>query len=136
MGLPDEFLQENKGVIPPIFRFFLFCIIFWKITQGNPPLHKEGGCLCHRAPQGRRRKRTTSCMPRASDEESSAGILRCDATFVPDHKSRSPLVVYGKNGGGETLQISRVFSFFFFALYFGELHKGTPHYTRRGDGIS
>ena len=40
--------------------------------------------------------------------------------------------MYGKNGG-----VTPVFQFFpffiFVALFFGKLHKGTPHYTRRGD---
>ena len=43
--------------------------------------------------------------------------------------------MYGENGEG----YPPIFQFFFFdisnffALIFGELHKGTPHYTRRGD---
>ena len=44
----------------------------------------------------------------------------------------SPPAVYRKNGG-VTPQFSRCFfmSLHFFALFFGKLHKGTTHYTRK-----
>ena len=44
--------------------------------------------------------------------------------------TRSPAAVYGKNGRGNP----PIFQFFFIfcALFFGKLHKGTPHYTKKG----
>ena len=37
---------KNWGVAPQFSMFHLchfFCIVFWKITQRNPPSHKKGG---------------------------------------------------------------------------------------------
>ena len=55
----------------------------------------------------------------------------------------SPPAVYGENwGGNPPIFLEKVarephsnLILHLFALYFGKLHKGTPHYTRRGDNI-
>ena len=39
--------------------------------------------------------------------------------------------MYGENGGGNPPIFQ--FCFYLFALFFVRLHKGTPHYTTRGD---
>ena len=68
--------------------------------------------------------------------------------MIPDRPvffNLSPPAVYGENWGGNPLIFleklarephSNLIFAALFAFYFGKLHKGTPHYTRRGDQSS
>ena len=52
-GVTPLFSLRNSPGNPTETLFLHFCcIIFWKITQGNSPLHKKGGWPCCRLAQG------------------------------------------------------------------------------------
>ena len=76
-------------------------------------------------------RRGNNSQPHAKIATGSGWQGEVVAIFGWGRELLSPPAVYGENGGVTPQFFSCLFDLFHsFALFFGQLHKGTPHYTR------